>query len=384
MTLKRILLIAPDHTGLDWPVELEQVGSRHQVVALLGRVDQERITRATTGQRFDVIHVASHGSAEGIQLSEGWMGMVEFGQMARHVRADLVFLNACESARLAQYLIDLGLRTVMAWTVAVVDGNAIRTASYFYDELALQDDLRLAYNKVNPRDGSLTFLAGQGYLEDVIRPVLDQLVQVGQQVMNLVGTVTTQGKALRFVVAAVTAAIVLALVLVVVGIVRAAPQEQTVPAATSLPGCNAAGGQPKKCTPVGITDTPVPDTTGPTTTLVATVPPRATPTAGPTETPTAREIETATPVESPTEAATVAPTAMESPGPTGRPTATRKPHREPTDEPTQAPTRTGQAWTPTVGDSEAVDNGTVEATATVVPPTATKWPTVTPTLMPCR
>lgn len=410
MTLKRILLIAPDHPDLNWPVELEQVGSKHQVVPLLGRVDQERVTRATTGQRFDVIHVASHSGDDGVQLSDGWLSKEQFGQMARHVRCAVVFFNSCNSARLGQYMIDMGIMTVIDWTIPVVDGDAIRTAAYFYDELAVEGDLRRAYDKVNPRDGSLSFLAGQGYIEDLIRPVVQQMSELGKQtnalgesIVNLGGMVATQGRALRWVAAAVIAAIVLALVLVVVGIVRA--QDGTIPPVgpvdaptptegsgpggtpsptdTLLPGCGPSGGQPKKCqTP---TDTPVWEPLPPTDTLepptatfVPTEPPTVEPSPSaaptgyppqPTEIPTEAPGVTFTPlpvVDSPT--ATETATALDTATP--RPTLTRDSDPDPTDTP-------ASTWTPTADENRETERQGDPETATPLP-TRFVLPTVTP------
>ena len=102
-----------------------------------------------------------------------------------HVRANLVFLNACRSAALATYLSDLGVPVVSAWTKPVLDIDGMRTAVYFYDELAENPDLREAYKKVTPRDGSLLFVTSEGYISELLAPLIQKLDNVGRSIAAL-------------------------------------------------------------------------------------------------------------------------------------------------------------------------------------------------------
>jgi CHAT domain len=185
----RILLIAPDYAKLLLPnfsTELEEIGRKHQITAITGKVDHKRLLIVTTGQKFDAVHFACHGDDDALLLSKGHMlNKEQLGQMVRHVRANLVFLNACRSAALATYLSDLGVPVVAAWTKSVLDADGARTAIYFYDELAENPDLRAAYNKVSPRDGSLLFLTSEGYISDLILPLLQNIDSVNQLVSSL-------------------------------------------------------------------------------------------------------------------------------------------------------------------------------------------------------
>jgi hypothetical protein len=189
--MARMLLIAPDRPELQWALEVELLGGALHTVPLIGQVNAERITKATSGERFTILHIASHGDDEGVLLSEGLLTKEELAQIARHVRAELVFLNACRSAALAQYLACQGVLCVIAYTVPVLDRNALRTASYYYEELVAHGmDYRRAFEKVTPCDGSLAWFAGAGYIDKAIEPLIATIGGLQQEMVTLRRTTT--------------------------------------------------------------------------------------------------------------------------------------------------------------------------------------------------
>jgi hypothetical protein len=189
--MARMLLIAPDRPELQWALEVELLGGALHTVPLIGQVDAERVTKATSGERFTVLHIASDGDDAGVLLSEGLLTKEELAQIARHVRAELVFLNACRSAALAQYLACQGVPCVIAYTVPVLDRNALRTASYYYEELVAQGmDYRRAFEKVTPCDGSLAWFAGAGYIDKAIEPLIATIGGLQQEMVTLRRTTT--------------------------------------------------------------------------------------------------------------------------------------------------------------------------------------------------
>jgi hypothetical protein len=120
-----------------------------------------------------VLHIVSHGDDAGVLLSGDSLSKERLGQIARHVRADLVFLNACNSAALGQYLACAGVPCVVCYTVAVADQDALRSASYFYEELdACGGDYKKAFDKVNPCDGSFAWFAGANYVDAAVAPLV--------------------------------------------------------------------------------------------------------------------------------------------------------------------------------------------------------------------
>jgi hypothetical protein len=188
----RMLLVAPD-TNLSWSAEVELLGQSIHAVPLTGNVSSERLTRATQGERFTILHVAAHGDDNGVWLSDDeQLTKEELAQIARHVRADLVFLNACRSAGLGQYLACQGVPAVVAYTMPTLDRNALRTASYYYEELvALGMDYHRAFEKVGPCDGSLAWFAGAGYVERAVEPLVASVVGMQDELKGMRQTVLT-------------------------------------------------------------------------------------------------------------------------------------------------------------------------------------------------
>jgi hypothetical protein len=184
--MTRLLVVAPDRHEVSWASELDLVGGAVQLTPLAGRVTSERLTRVTSGQRFTILHIASDGEDGGVWLSEELLAKEELVQIARHVRAELVFLNACRSAALAQYLACQGVPCVIAYTVPVLDRNALRTASYYYEELlALGLDYRRAWERVTPCDGSLAWFAGAGYVDKAVEPLVTLIGTLQGEVVTL-------------------------------------------------------------------------------------------------------------------------------------------------------------------------------------------------------
>jgi hypothetical protein len=106
-------------------------------------------------------------------------------------QSELVFLNACRSAALAQYLACQGVPCVIAYTVPVLDRNALRTASYYYEELVAHGmDYRRAFEKVTPCDGSLAWFAGAGYIDKASEPLIATIGGLQQEMVTLRRTTT--------------------------------------------------------------------------------------------------------------------------------------------------------------------------------------------------
>jgi hypothetical protein len=180
----RMLLVAPERAGVNWSAEVELLGTVLHAVPLTGHVSSERLTRATSGERFTILHVVADGNDEGVALSDGLLVKERLAQIARHVRADLVFLNACRSAALGQYLACQGVPAVICYTVPVLDADALRMASYFYEELvALGLDYRRAFEKVSPCDGSLAWFAGAGYVDKAVEPLVTMVGFLQQEMV---------------------------------------------------------------------------------------------------------------------------------------------------------------------------------------------------------
>ena len=397
----RILLIAPSLDGISWSLETEMISGNFTITPLIGEVTHERITRASTKARFDIVHVASHSGKAGVQISGGLLTKEELAQIAKQVNAELVFLNSCDSALVGQFIVDRGVPLTISYTVDVMDTTALRTAAYYYEALHdAKGDFRKAYERVSPKDGTLAIFAGAGYLDRLITPLLQMIQDVKDSLTKLQSNVASGQKTLLSLIAGAVVAM-----LVINGMslwwtsaqaandtVVESPSKQgergtpispivpvatqigsgTIPNVTSTPG-PAATEQTNANTPTETntsvataTDTPTKDIGKPTEKPTND---NTTPTRKPTWTPT--ETNTPKPKDTPTETNTPKPTQAWTGTPTFAPADTDTPIPLPT--PTSTPVNTNQ---PTSTDTRPPPD----------PPTQTAAPTVptaTNTLVPC-
>lgn len=399
---KRVLLIAPDLPGLETSIEAELIGGRYfNITPLQGEVDHERITRATARSRFDILHFASHGGNDGILLSGNrTLTKEHLAQIANQTGAELVYLNACNSALLGQFLADRGVPLVIANTKETLDDDAIRTAAYFYASAADYDgDYRKANERVSPKDGSLAIFAGSGYIDRLIQPLMNAISEMAKKLDALrkqmmagqrttmqilagsVGALLLISAAAIYIIASVSNARAEAEIDRFVDAMRqVAPTEVheilqaevfmplglTEEPEPTQPGCGPSGGQPKKC------DTPTPVPTPATEDLTPT--PETTRTKGGTI-PVPTDEPELTPVPTlPPETATFTPeaTATVAPSETAtrllEPTATVTEEDRPTSTPvppTWTPTR---ARTPVPDDVQMLIDASVNATLTAIVP----------------
>lgn len=416
----RILLIAPSLDGISWSLETEMISGNFTITPLIGEVTHERITRASTKARFDIVHVASHSSKAGVQISGGLLTKEELAQIAKQVNAELVFLNSCDSALVGQFIVDRGVPLTISYTVDVMDTTALRTAAYYYEALHdAKGDFRKAYERVSPKDGTLAIFAGAGYLDRLITPLLQMIQDVKDSLTKLQSNVASGQKTLLSLIAGAVVAM-----LVINGMSlwwtsaqaandtvvespsrqgeRGTPISPIVPAATQI----GSGTIPN------VTATPGPVATEQTNAKTPTE--TNTPVATATDTPTKDSGKpTEKPTENPTEKPTDAPT-KDNGKPTEKPTngnvtPTRKPTKTPTETETNTPKPT-ETWTgtptfapsdtetqiplptPTPTPDEEIQPTATDTrlppdtpTQTVAPtiPTAPTLPTATNTLAPC-
>ena len=403
----RILLIAPSLGGISWSLETEMISGNFTITPLVGEVTHERITRASTKARFDIVHVASHSSKAGVQISDGLLTKEEMAQIAKQVNAELVFLNSCDSALVGQYIVDRGVPLTISYTVDVMDTTALRTAAYYYEALHdARGDFRKAYERVSPKDGTLAIFAGAGYLDRLITPLLQMIQEVKDSLIKLQSNVANGQKTLLSLIAG---AVVAMLVINGISLWWSSASAASNTGAESLPK-QGAGGTPISPIVPAITEIgsgTVPNVTSTSKPVVSANTPTETNTAlatdtdiptkdigKPTEKPTNENVtptrkptkDNVTPTRKPTETPTFAPTDTDTPKPTQAWTGT----------PTFAPTDTDTPILPTATDTPKPTQpwaGTPilpTATDTVVPtiPTATDTvvptiPTATNTLVPC-
>ena len=392
----RILLIAPSLDGISWSLETEMISGNFTITPLIGEVTHERITRASTKARFDIVHVASHSSKAGVQISGGLLTKEELAQIAKQVNAELVFLNSCDSALVGQYIVDRGIPLTISYTVDVMDTTALRTAAYYYEALHdAKGDFRKAYERVSPKDGTLAIFAGAGYLDRLITPLLQMIQDVKDSLTKLQSNVASGQKTLLSLIAG---AVVAMLVINGMSLWWSSASAASNTGAESLPKQGSGGTPISPIVPVitEIGSGTVPNVTSTSKPVATDQANASTPTETNTALATATDIPTkdigkptkkptndnVTPTRKPTKD-NVTPTRK----PTEKPTATDtpKPTQTWTGTPTFAPTDTD---TPILPTETGTPKPTQTWTGTPILPTETGTvvptiPTATNTLVPC-
>ena len=154
----QILLIAPDNPDfLNYP-EIRSLTSLHRVHVLSGPVTSGDVLEAAR-RGADLIHFATHGSNDGIQLTNGEMVSVDaIAQIIRLAGAKAAVFNACESGRLANYAVNHGCDYAIYHVGLLHDPDAWRMAVVFYEELSDQvaageADIPEAFAQADPGNG---------------------------------------------------------------------------------------------------------------------------------------------------------------------------------------------------------------------------------------
>lgn len=317
---------------------------------------------AVDGNQYDGIHFLGHASDVGFRLpDESLLDEHRIHSLCVDGGARFVFLNACETGRIAQYLVNKKVAVAIANASQVLDRPAIMNAARFYGALAESQSpftggLRAAYDAAAPDDGSFLWLTNGQYTREIIEPIIERMnrfdeerktrfdefgakldlmltrqeetntnitatfAQIRQWIAQQLADFTQSHKRLTLLVKLLIMAVALLTIFFVAGSVMA----QTVPdpTPTLLPGCGPSGGQPSKCN----TPTPFPTVTPTIATETPTLQPTA-PTETPGDTPTAVVVEsTMTPTKEPS-------TPVLLPTATSKATATDRPTEEPTVTP---------------------------------------------------
>lgn len=149
--LMKVFLLAPK-TDLDFvPDEIQDVLNSGLTIvrSLLGDVTYTEFVRELRRVQADVLWLSMHGSLQGWQFHGG---MVDGPAMTALVRGrfQYVYLNTCESFRVAQMLQNEGEVDVICTIATIPDIDAYRTGSLLAAALAQTGDFRAAYDRSKP------------------------------------------------------------------------------------------------------------------------------------------------------------------------------------------------------------------------------------------
>lgn len=169
----RILIIAPS-SRLASGVEIDSIAPSFETDIVADNVTLVRLMNRVKQKNYDIIHFITDGNKEGLQLSgEEIADREDVARMAKHTKARMVFLNACDSQRIGQYLVDVGIPSAIAHDREIMDDDAIQIAGYFYNELAKNGgDMKSAYSVANPRDGTFSWLSNGNYRDPLLQEII--------------------------------------------------------------------------------------------------------------------------------------------------------------------------------------------------------------------
>ena len=150
-----ILLIAPTHADLpDVGIEVGTIASQHRVELLQGDDARETvIARILRNQRFDVIWWATHGTKDGLLLTDGWLSLDGVAQYVRNSKARLCVVNTCESMEIAQTVVEESDADAICTVSEVPDRTAMRTGVLLSSALARHRNPYDAYLEARPGGG---------------------------------------------------------------------------------------------------------------------------------------------------------------------------------------------------------------------------------------
>lgn len=100
-----------------------------------------------TARPVSIFHYGGHATPEGIQVGNGAIKLGKLArQMIRYWKPQLIFLNGCETAPIAEELLCAGAKCVIATTRPIEDEAAAEFADRFYQRVLRGDPIREAYD----------------------------------------------------------------------------------------------------------------------------------------------------------------------------------------------------------------------------------------------
>lgn len=146
----KVLLVAP-RTGLLYADDEVQrvLRSGLDVTPVLGTVTQTVMLDEVTVEGYDVLWLCTHGTSDGVLLSDGLLSSATLAQMVRS-RFSLVVLNTCDSIQTAQLIQNETNAEIVATIIEVPDREAFQTGVLFARALSQTQDIAAAYNIARP------------------------------------------------------------------------------------------------------------------------------------------------------------------------------------------------------------------------------------------
>lgn len=158
----KILLIAP-RTNLTYvDAEVQSIlRSGNEVTPVMGDVNRQQFLDEVLRSDAELLYIATHGTEDGVLLSDGILSASRLTQAARG-RFRTIVLNTCNSFKTAQMLQNDTEAEIIATIIEVPDDEAFYTGAIFAHYLAQSGDTATAYDLARP-GGNRTYvrLAGK-------------------------------------------------------------------------------------------------------------------------------------------------------------------------------------------------------------------------------
>jgi hypothetical protein len=168
----RILIVAPNLEGVDAIPEVRRIQTWHDCSILYGTVTVDDVFRACQEKTYDVIHFASHGGPVGVQLSNGIILTSEdIAQAVRLRETKGVFLNACNTGRIASYVVRHGAIWAISSEINLPDEQAWKLAAAYYGHQRNGHGMDFigAYILADSGDGEYSLMISPEYVRDLQR-----------------------------------------------------------------------------------------------------------------------------------------------------------------------------------------------------------------------
>ena len=182
----RVLLVAPQTDLLYVAEEVEEImRSGLLVTPLLGTVTIRQLIREIRAGSYDLLWFATHGSEEGLLLSDGEMSAGELVALVRE-RFRLVVLNSCRSLGIAQLLQEEGNVDVICTIVDIPDRRAFQTGALLANALYKSGDIGVAYRLSKPGENRFyLYLTALLPTQATIAAIAKRLQQMGEEIAAL-------------------------------------------------------------------------------------------------------------------------------------------------------------------------------------------------------
>lgn len=153
-----VLLVAPDSGMAGVVAEVRAVSIALHPVVLSGNVTRKDVLDSLAGHVWDIIWFATHGTPDGIMLTDGPVPIADLTAIARNSGARLIVLNSCSSRYIGLELhYELGIDVVTTEAPAN-DLTAYQTGTFMARNLAAGMSIDDAFKQSRPGQNALYYL----------------------------------------------------------------------------------------------------------------------------------------------------------------------------------------------------------------------------------